>query len=183
MWAGFSSLMAASLHVHLPNAVLSRYAVFCRTCSLGSYLCVFPEAQILNRNRQRWNSFGFFHSVLFLKTWTCGHGNECSYFILIFIFFQKKETLSRVWVTRYYIRSKWCLLASSFFFHILTSNLWDRYISICTLLKYISLHERVEKMCCTRFDSWLREPAEDERKKCKIIFYTIGIITALTFRF
>lgn len=91
LWAGFSSLMAASLHVHLPNAVLSRYAVFCRTCSLGSYLCVFPEAQILNRNRQRWNSFGFFRSVLFFKTWTCGHGNECSYFILIFIFSEKKK--------------------------------------------------------------------------------------------
>lgn len=27
-----SCIMAASYHVHLPNAVFSRYAVFCRTC-------------------------------------------------------------------------------------------------------------------------------------------------------
>lgn len=48
-------------------------------------------------------------------------------------------------------------------FHILTNNLWGKYISICTL-KYISLHE-LEKMCCIWFVSWLQETAEDERKK------------------
>lgn len=84
--------------------------------------------------------------------------------VVYFLFFQKKKNTIEGYLLLHQIKMMFPL------FYILTTNLWDKYISICTS-KCISLHERVEKTCCIGFVSWLQETAEDERKMQKNIWY------------
>lgn len=129
---------------------------------------MFPEAQILNKNLF---PFCFLFKDVDLWSWKWMYSLH-SYFY----FFRRKETLLRVWVALlHHIRM---MFTRILFFHILTNNLWDRYISICTLLKYIILHERVEKMCCARFDSWRKM---EGKKKLNILYNWDHYCTYLSF--